>query len=94
METFFDNSSYFQRFLSIFWIFRHLIVTTKLLTSAYNRWLLSVFSRSTYPINISFNNCKEGGGQFEKISEKTTLKSPGLLGLILMGFTDLFYKEI
>ena len=62
------------------------------MTSAYNRWLLSVFSPSTYPINISIN--KEGGGQFEKISEKTMLKSPGLLGLILMGFTDLFYKEI
>ena len=36
----------------------------------------------------------EKGVNLRKISEKTTLKKPSLIGLNLMGFTDLVYKEI
>ena len=35
-----------------------------------------------------------GGSIWEKIQKKLPSKSQVLLGLNLMGFTDLFYKEI
>ena len=44
METFFDNISYFHRFLSFFWIFWHFLVTKKLMASAYNRWCQYFFA--------------------------------------------------
>ena len=59
METFFDNISYFHQFLSIFWIFRHFLITKKLMTSGYNRWCQHFF-HFQYTLNIFFNNCKGG----------------------------------
>ena len=61
--------------------------------------MISPIFQFQHTLNIFFNNRKEGrrgggGVNLRKISEKTTLKTPALLGLDFMGFTDLFYKEI
>ena len=95
METFFDNISYFHRFLSIFWIFWYFLVTKKLMTSAYNRWCQHFFHFQRN-LNIFFNNCKgrqgwrggEGalGANLRKNSEKTTLKKPSLIRVKSHGF--------
>ena len=84
------NISYFHQFSPIFWIFWHLLVSKKLMTSAYNRWCSHFFHFYRF-----FNNCiklcwyyissswnmKEGGGKIEidLPAEKTTLKKPSLI---------------
>ena len=44
MENFSVNISYFHQFSSIFQIFWHFLVTTKLMTSTYNRWCQDFFT--------------------------------------------------
>ena len=82
---------YFHRFLSIFWIFWHFLVTKKLITD-----YVSIFFHFQHTLNIFFNNCKGGrwgGSEFEKDFRKNSPQKV-LLGLNLMSFTDLFYKDI
>ena len=66
--------------------------------------MMSVFFHLQHTLNIFFNNCKYRGGgggggwvwgQFENnFRKKLRSKSPAKLGLNLMGFTGLFYREI
>ena len=88
------NISYFHQFSPIFWIFWHLLVSKKLMMSAYNRWCQHFF-HFQHTLNRFFNNCiklcwyyissswnmKEGGGKIEidLPAEKTTLKKPSLI---------------
>ena len=57
--------------------------------------MMSVFFHFQHALNLFFNNCKGGWGSIlEKSQKKLVSKSPALLGLNFMCFTDLFYKEI
>ena len=85
------NVSYFQLFSSTFWIFWHLFVTKKLITSTYNRWCQHFFTFNILHIDclttvksciairlVLLENMK--GGQIDPSHlEKTTLKKPSLI---------------